>query len=591
MAVVSCKMCGGDIELQPNTYTGVCPYCGVESTFPKLDSSMLETLYQRAEQNRRNCNFDQAVSCYEKIVEVNPNDPEAYWGIVISRFGIEYVEDPSTGERIPTCHRIQYQSILEDDDYKETLEHADEEQRRIYEAAAVRIDALLQDFLQISREEGDYDIFICYKESDADGNRTPDSHIAEEFYDNLTARGYRVFFARITLEEKLGSQYEPIIFAALNSARMMLVIGTRKEHFEAVWVRNEWRRYLDLIRHDRSKTLVPCFRDMEGKELPRELGGIQAQDLSKFGAVKEICRRIEVTMPKEVEQAAEPAPAASGKNNPLIIRAFLEIQQGDFAKAETCIDKLLDTEPMNGWAYFIKMMYQNQVVNSDDLARLYGIVDTNAFLLAEYYSADDPELAGLIQKLRRDYEANLPELQAAYEQMMAEENARRLEAEAQQQEETVEAKQPKEIVYSSGDGMHWVLKMLLSILCFGIAWGISRLFDNWIADWIIAPFVAIFGIYISQYVFSAIIFAGFGVMLAFYSSDVTSITGKIISALAMGGLALWSFSKRDDEASNPIVFVICAIIGLALFNFQAWWVRGLIAPIVVFCGTVYDNGD
>jgi hypothetical protein len=321
--------------------------------------------------------------------------------------------------------------------------------------------------------------------------------------------------------------------------------------------------------------------------------------LSKLGAEQDVYRYIEKVHPLKKEQKHEEAPASngistSGKNNKVIRRALYEIAQGNFSKAEDCVDRVLDEEPENGWAYYAKMMYENRVVNTEDLSRLLGIVDTPAFIFAEACAnaVDDQELKDIIVKIRTDYEANLPELQAAYEQMMAEENARRLEAEAQQQEETVEAKQPKEIVYSSGDGMHWVLKMLLSILCFGIAWGISRLFDNWIADWIIAPFVAILGIYISQYVFSAIIFAGFGVMLAFYSSDVTSITGKIISALAMGGLALWSFSKRDDEASNPIVFVICAIIGLALFwNFQAWWVRGLIAPIVVFCGTVYDNGD
>ena len=54
----------------------------------------------------------------------------------------------------------------------------------------------------------------------------------------MTAKGYKVFFSRITLEDKLGMQYEPYIFAALNSAKVMLAFGTKYEYFHAVWVKN-----------------------------------------------------------------------------------------------------------------------------------------------------------------------------------------------------------------------------------------------------------------------------------------------------------------------------------------------------------------
>ena len=69
-----------------------------------------------------------------------------------------------------------------------------------------------------------------------------------------------MFFSRITLEDKLGQQYEPYIFAALNSAKVMLVIGSKREYFDAVWVKNEWSRFLALMKKDRSKLLIPCYR-------------------------------------------------------------------------------------------------------------------------------------------------------------------------------------------------------------------------------------------------------------------------------------------------------------------------------------------
>ena len=78
-----------------------------------------------------------------------------------------------------------------------------------------------------------------------------------DIYYQLTAEGYNVFFARITLEDKLGEQYEPYIFAALNSAKVMLVLGSKKEYFNAVWVRNEWSRFLQLMKKDRAKLFIP----------------------------------------------------------------------------------------------------------------------------------------------------------------------------------------------------------------------------------------------------------------------------------------------------------------------------------------------
>ena len=74
----------------------------------------------------------------------------------------------------------------------------------------------------------------------------------------------------LTLEDKLGVAYEPYIFAALQSARVMVVISTRQAYVNAVWVKNEWNRYLALIRSGEKKTLIPAYRDMSPYDLPEE---------------------------------------------------------------------------------------------------------------------------------------------------------------------------------------------------------------------------------------------------------------------------------------------------------------------------------
>ena len=64
--------------------------------------------------------------------------------------------------------------------------------------------------LATSQREEAFDVFLCYKESEEDGSRTKDSVLAQEIYYELTEEGRRVFFARITLEDKAGVEYEPL---------------------------------------------------------------------------------------------------------------------------------------------------------------------------------------------------------------------------------------------------------------------------------------------------------------------------------------------------------------------------------------------
>ena len=130
--------------------------------------------------------------------------------------------------------------------------------------------------ITISQKEDPYDIFISYKETDEQGRRTRDSVMANELYHQLANEGYKVFFSRITLEKKLGTEYEPYIFAALNSAKVMIVIGTKPEFFNAVWVRNEWSRFLNIVKDSKgSKILIPAYRDMDPYDLPEEFSHLQ----------------------------------------------------------------------------------------------------------------------------------------------------------------------------------------------------------------------------------------------------------------------------------------------------------------------------
>lgn len=371
MATLKCKMCGGNLEIIEGTTVCECEYCGTTQTVPKVQDDVTSNLFNRANNLRMKSEFDKAQEIYEKIVSQNENESEAYWGIVLCKFGIEYVEDPATFKKIPTCHRTQLESVLTDVDYLAAIEHADISQKTVYEDEAKEIDNLQHDILEIVHKEEPFDVFICYKETDENGKRTQDSVIANDIYHQLTQEGLKVFYAAITLEDKLGQEYEPYIFAALTSAKVMLVVGTKPEYFSAVWVKNEWSRYLKLMKNDRSKLLIPCYKDMDAYDLPEEFSHLQAQDMSKIGFINDVVRGIKKVVvrnesaPAANERVVERVVESSGNANiaPLLKRAFMFLDDRKWDSANEYAEKVLDIDPECADAYIVKLYAENNFRN------------------------------------------------------------------------------------------------------------------------------------------------------------------------------------------------------------------------------------
>ena len=372
MSIFKCKMCGGTIEFNPGDTVGVCDSCGTKQTLPTTSDEIITNLHNRANTLRLKCEFDKAEEIYNKILEKNPDDAEAHWGIILCKYGIEYVEDPKTYNRVPTCHRTSFDAILADEDYKAALANGDGAQRELYEEEAKKIDRIQKDILSIVHNEKPFDVFICYKETDENGNRTQDSVIANDIYHQLTQEGFKVFYAAITLEDKVGQEYEPYIFAALNSAKVMLVVGSKPEYFTAVWVKNEWSRFLKLIKTDRSKLLIPCYRNMDAYELPEEFAHLQAQDMSKIGFINDLVRGIRKVVADTDSQektVRESVAVNSGNANEesLLKRAFMFLEDGDWSAADEYCEKVLDIDPENARAYLGKLMAECRACRMEDL--------------------------------------------------------------------------------------------------------------------------------------------------------------------------------------------------------------------------------
>lgn len=427
MTVFECKRCGGGLNITEADKVVECEYCGTTQTVPSADNEKKMTLFNRANRLRLKNEFDKAAALYEQLIAEFPEEAEAYWGLCLCNWGIEYVDDPATGEKKPTCHRASFESLTKDENYLLAMEYADLTAQRVYHREAQEIDRLNDAILSVSRNEKPYDVFICYKEkTDENGMRTHDSVLAQDIYDALTANGLKVFFSRISLEDKLGRQYEPYIFAALNSARVMLSIGTKYEYFQAAWVKNEWSRFMRLAAKDRSKVLIPCFCDMDPCDLPDEFKGLQAQDLGKLGAVQDLVRGVGKLLAKDapkdgdVQQAAVSNPAATTVQS-LLKRAFMFLEDGEWGSANEYAEKVLDIDPEDGEAYLAKAMSDLKKRSRSSMNDASGIALNANIQKALRFGSDS---------LRSEINGYIASTKAADDRRKAEEKRRADEAEA-----------------------------------------------------------------------------------------------------------------------------------------------------------------
>lgn len=409
MATV-CKTCGGPVNRVGNYY--VCEYCRNKW---EIDSGNDVHAVDRANawSALRDGDFEKAVELFENIIVKEAKNHEAYWGRALALAGIVYVTDMNENKKVPTCNNITENSFMNDKDVQKAISLAPSDIADGYKQQAEYIEKVRVEWLEKASKEPAYDVFISFKDSDCENGieRTQDSIDAQDLYNALVAEGYKVFFSRISLRDKIAEQYEPYIYNAIKTAKVMIVFGEKAEYFSSVWIKNEWSRFKSRIEkgEKHKNSLVVVYKNMNPGELPVVLKSRQCLNASDMTFLSDLTRHIKRVVEeskrnvhlekieiaggqiakkastltvnsvqtREVGAGAIAETSISEKQSISLIQTYLGEHQ--WQEAATLVDDVLFNNPSCAEAIWCKLLSTYQAATNDALVKKLDSFNSNDY--------------------------------------------------------------------------------------------------------------------------------------------------------------------------------------------------------------------
>ena len=441
MATV-CKTCGGPVNRTGNYY--VCEYCRNKW---EVDSSNDVHAVERANawSALRDGDFEKAAELFENIIMQEQNNHEAYWGRALALGGIIYVTDMNENKKVPTCNNITENSFINDKDVQKAISLAPNDIAESYKTQAEYIEKVRVEWLEKASKEPAYDVFISFKDSDRENGieRTQDSIDAQDLYNALIAEGYKVFFSRISLRDKISEQYEPYIYNAIKTAKVMIVFGEKPEYFSSVWIKNEWSRFKTRIEkgEKHKNSLVVVYKNINPGDLPVVLKSRQCLNASDMTFLSDLNRHIKRVVDEskknvqleriEIKGGQIAKKATSLKINAVETReigqgaiaetditeqeslklSYTYLKEGAWDEANSLLDDILFNNPMCVEAIWYKLMAKHKVNADNSLTRCMNNFDNSDFqMLEKVLNCSSKQFAERILSMLYEAENNVYDL-------------------------------------------------------------------------------------------------------------------------------------------------------------------------------------
>ena len=391
----SCKSCGATLNFNMEIGgVATCDYCGSVWTLPKRlsDPAALDFLRQ-GELALDTCKFDEAFTAFQKAKEYDDREPEAYFGMALAKFKVQYLKDETADKpRLqPICHEISEAIFTRNEYFQRAISYATAYQREEYLKKGQEIDNIRSEFFKLKETGLDYDCFICVKVTDDEtGRRTTDCDLANDIYYYLRDNGLKPFFSEREIKTRIGSDYEALILYALYLSECMIIVCSDESYLHTKWVKNEYTRFARLIADEEKENdaITFAFTGKPIERLPERSGKIQGVNMQKPDAFPLIAQfvqhhTVEARAAREAEELRKQEQqerlfkqmeeqkraqkeleerlknlssgvngnAASPTVRSLLVRAGQELVRRDYAESERYCKEVLNIDPENGEAW------------------------------------------------------------------------------------------------------------------------------------------------------------------------------------------------------------------------------------------------
>lgn len=423
--LLDCECCGGKLNKVSETQYR-CDYCGNEKFIETILSSEVIMLLNQANALKNKGDFDGAYDVFCEIIRKDPDNVDAHMGLFYCDYGVMHVEDVESKEFIPTCNKINNKIVFENKHYLKASSLANGRIRAELKKKVNEIEEIRKKVIEIANLEKPTDIVICYKRTDGENGITKDTLVARDIYEILTEKGYNVFLAEKNLQFMAGFEFEPVIYNAIRTSKVMLVISSNLDNIMSGWTKNEWTRFIKFMEFDRAKKLIPIICEgFNASELPDSLRKFEALEINanfKNSLLSSIEKCVQVSTSKinrvKIGAQKETKKEKAFKQN-VVVRKLTENKKTDLVVVDEKIVKIILT-------YINKGMYKEAIkelkfLSGDSEQKIvknfvnnYVCFKTkNEFThliesVNDYLEYASPEIAGIIfDMLEEDFESLL----------------------------------------------------------------------------------------------------------------------------------------------------------------------------------------
>jgi hypothetical protein len=128
-----------------------------------------------------------------------------------------------------------------------------------------------------------------------------------------------------------------------------------------------------MMKKDRNKLLLPCYRDMDPYDMPEQLSVLQSYDMSKIGFIQDLIRGIKKVLDadKKPEVIHETVTVQRTNSNivALLKRGSMALEDSEWDKADQFFEEVLNQDAECAEAYIGKVLADKECMNLDELVQ------------------------------------------------------------------------------------------------------------------------------------------------------------------------------------------------------------------------------